>query len=43
MSELTNIFTNIAEAIRTKNGSEETYTPSQMATAIENLPDRVEK
>lgn len=39
MSELTNVFTNIATAIRTKNGSEETYTPSQMATAIENLPD----
>jgi len=29
---------NIASAIRTKNGSSDTYTPSEMATAIENIP-----
>lgn len=28
---------NIADAIREKNGSEDTYTPAQMATAIENI------
>lgn len=28
---------NIAEAIRDKNGSEDSYTPAQMATAIENI------
>lgn len=27
----------IADAIRDKNGSEDTYTPAQMATAIENI------
>ena len=30
-------LTNIANAIRTKNGSSNTYTPAQMATAIENI------
>ena len=30
---------NIADAIRDKNGSEDTYTPAQMAGAIEALPD----
>lgn len=29
---------NIATAIREKNGSSDTYTPSQMATAITNIP-----
>lgn len=29
---------NIAEAIRDKNGTENTYTPSQMSSAITNLP-----
>ena len=38
MSELTNVFTNIANAIRTKNGSSDTYTPSEMAQAIEDIP-----
>lgn len=28
---------NIADAIREKNGSEDSYTPAQMATAIENI------
>ena len=27
----------IADAIRTKNGSSDTYTPSQMVTAIQNI------
>jgi hypothetical protein len=27
----------IADAIRDKNGSEDLYTPAQMATAIENI------
>lgn len=31
-------LTDIADAIRTKNGSADTYTPSEMATAIDNLP-----
>lgn len=31
-------LTNIANAIRTKNGSSNTYTPAQMATAISNIP-----
>lgn len=35
---LTNAFTNIANAIRGKNGSHESYTPAQMVTAIENIP-----
>lgn len=30
-------LTNIANAIRTKNGSSDTYTPAQMATAIGNI------
>lgn len=31
-------LTDIADAIRTKNGSADTYTPSEMATAITDLP-----
>ena len=31
-------LTDIADAIRAKNGSADTYTPSEMATAIDNLP-----
>lgn len=31
-------YTDIANAIRGKNGSSDTYTPSQMATAITNIP-----
>lgn len=31
---------NIASAIRTKNGSSDTYTPSEMAAAIENIPSQ---
>lgn len=31
----------IADAIRTKNGTQDTYTVSQMATAIENIPSGV--
>lgn len=31
-------MTDIADAIRGKNGSASTYTPAQMATAIDNLP-----
>lgn len=38
MSELTNTFSSIADAIRAKNGSSDTYTPAQMATAISNIP-----
>lgn len=38
MSALTDIFDSIADAIRAKNGSSDTYTPAQMASAIENIP-----
>lgn len=31
-------LTNIANAIRSKNGSSDTYTPAEMATAISNIP-----
>ena len=31
-------YSDIADAIRTKSGSEETLTPPEMSTAIENLP-----
>ena len=31
-------YQNIANAIRNKNGSSDTYSPSQMATAINNIP-----
>lgn len=31
-------LTDIADAIRAKNGSSDTYTPAQMATAIESIP-----
>ena len=29
---------NIADSIRAKNGSSDTYTPAQMSTAIDNIP-----
>lgn len=38
MSALTDIFTAIANAIRGKNGTQNTYTPSQMAQAITDIP-----
>ena len=38
MSQLSSIFQAIADAIRGKNGSSDTYTPSQMANAILNIP-----
>ena len=38
MSALSDIFTAIANAIRSKNGSSDTYTPAQMPTAITNIP-----
>ena len=38
MSALSDIFTAIANAIRSKNGSSDTYTPLQMASAITNIP-----
>lgn len=34
---LSSAFTNIANAIRGKNRSHDTYTPAEMVTAIENL------
>ncbi len=38
MSALTDIFDAIADAIRAKNGSSDTYTPAEMAQAIEDIP-----
>ena len=38
MSALTDVFTAIGNAIRGKNGLSTTYKPSEMATAIDNLP-----
>ena len=38
MSELTTLFTNIANAIRTKGGTTATLQASQFPTAIANLP-----
>lgn len=38
MSQLTDIFGDIADAIRGKNGSSDTYTPAQMAGAIDDIP-----
>ena len=38
MSALTDVFTAIANAIRGKNGLSTTYTPSQMAQAITDIP-----
>lgn len=35
-------LTNIANAIRGKNGSSDTYTPSEMASAITNIPSSTE-
>ncbi len=43
MSELTNVFTNIADAIRSKTGSSATMTPAQMATKIEGISTGIEK
>jgi hypothetical protein len=36
-------LTNIANAIRTVNGTSNTYTPSQMSTAITNIPADIAK
>lgn len=38
MATLSETFTNIANAIRTKAGTTEKLTPAQMPTAIENIP-----
>lgn len=38
MSALTDIFDAIANAIRAKNGSSDTYTPAQMVEAIKAIP-----
>lgn len=35
---LTSVFTDIADAIRSKNGSSDTYTPAQMPQAIADIP-----
>lgn len=39
MSALTNVFTDIANAIRAKKGVSTTYKPSEMAAAINSLED----
>ena len=38
MSTLTDTFTGIANAIRSKTGSSSAFTPAQMITEIENIP-----
>jgi hypothetical protein len=38
MTTLTETFTNIADAIRSKNGSSDVYTPAQMPSAIQAIP-----
>ena len=38
MSRLTDAFSDIADAIRNKNGSSDTYTPEQMPNAINAIP-----
>ena len=38
MTTLTETFTNIADAIRSKNGSSNVYTPAQMPSAIQAIP-----
>lgn len=38
MSRLTDAFSDIADAIRNKNGSSDTYTPEQMPSAINAIP-----
>lgn len=38
MSRLTDAFSDIADAIRNKNGSSNTYTPEQMPSAINAIP-----
>lgn len=40
MSELTTLFTNIANSIRAKEGTEETILASEFPTRISNLPSR---
>ena len=37
MSDLTNVFTNIADAIRAKTETQITYKPTEMANAINNI------
>lgn len=43
MSALTDTFTSIANAIRTKLGVQTTYTPAQMSTAIASIPTQKEE
>lgn len=38
MSQLSQIFKDIADAIRSKTGSTDTLTPPQMANAINSIP-----
>ena len=38
MSQLTDTFTSMANAIREKTGSTSAFTPAQMITEIENIP-----
>lgn len=38
MGELQSIFSDIADAIRAKNGSSDTYLPNEMAQAILDIP-----
>lgn len=38
MSNLTNVFTDIANSIRTKTGGTDTYKPDEMADAIADIP-----
>lgn len=38
MSKLTNIFSDIAEAIRSQTGTSDAFKPSQMASAISEIP-----
>ena len=42
MSTLTNIFSDIANALRSKMGVSNTYTPAQMAPAINNIPTGIQ-
>lgn len=38
MSNLTGVFTDIANSIRTKTGTTDTFTPTEMAEAIADIP-----
>ncbi len=38
MSQLSQIFKDIADALRSKTGSTDTLTPPQMANAINSIP-----